>query len=587
MLTQEEVKDRMKQFNPNKEYMTFQPDDIKIIEEKVLGDHSFNEEQRNFIHFLDSGVIEAGPGSGKTTTLGAKIALLIKHLQQINSNRGICIITHTNAAVKEIESLIQKAGISKIPHPHFIGTISSFVIQFILRPWYKKMGIPLTIHNNQSEFRWKDHFNHCHNQKYNYGLKHSVLQSVLRRLNSLVYEFDGSNVKIFTEDTWGNSWDKLSNYESRFKCSIKKYYKAGSINLLEAQNLASSLITNREYDIDILSKRFPYIFVDEYQDQMHDSFLSLLSDFKKKEVKVQIIGDINQQIYFKQPYYKLGSLPFNYYKLSVTNRFSDQIAKPLNKMFNGNILPANFTKSDKPILYIYDDPEKILTFINFFQKTDSSILVSNHRHANDLKLTTQTIKQNESSKIQDVLNELTNIFTDRLGISKSKSQQILRQNYEDIYIELKRFILNSLHNGSEKEDQIKFLKDINQILSMEKVSNINSNNSIIKSFLQLIENNQIEDRQESSIIPVFTIHGVKGLTFNSVCIYLKEDSDLQNAFLHTYEPIRAHLEIYKRIVYVAMSRPKMHLIVSLSKKVYGSLDKAVKEKIKDDFSLLG
>ncbi|WP_369127725.1 UvrD-helicase domain-containing protein [Brevibacillus laterosporus] len=45
--------------------------------------------------------IQACPGSGKTTTLLAKLTILSRKLP-LKSNKGICVLTHTNVAVDEI-----------------------------------------------------------------------------------------------------------------------------------------------------------------------------------------------------------------------------------------------------------------------------------------------------------------------------------------------------------------------------------------------------------------------------------------------------------------------------------------------------
>jgi DNA helicase-2/ATP-dependent DNA helicase PcrA len=45
--------------------------------------------------------VEACPGSGKTTLLVAKLAILARHWN--TAERGICVLSHTNAARREIE----------------------------------------------------------------------------------------------------------------------------------------------------------------------------------------------------------------------------------------------------------------------------------------------------------------------------------------------------------------------------------------------------------------------------------------------------------------------------------------------------
>ena len=67
----------LEKFNPEKQYMTFHPDEIELIEKKVLVNYVFNKEQVSFIHFLESGIIEAAPGArGKLQLLEQKLHYL-------------------------------------------------------------------------------------------------------------------------------------------------------------------------------------------------------------------------------------------------------------------------------------------------------------------------------------------------------------------------------------------------------------------------------------------------------------------------------------------------------------------------------
>jgi superfamily I DNA and RNA helicase len=62
----------------------------------------FNEEQKIVIRTWNTVNIQACPGSGKTTTLAAKLMILAEKLPK-SFQQGICIITHTNTAVDEIK----------------------------------------------------------------------------------------------------------------------------------------------------------------------------------------------------------------------------------------------------------------------------------------------------------------------------------------------------------------------------------------------------------------------------------------------------------------------------------------------------
>src|ERR1700726_409373 len=71
--------------------------------------------------------VEACPGSGKTTLLVAKLGVLSRGWKDLT--RGVCVLSHTNVARREIE-----AGLGSTPegqrimgYPHFVGTIHNFI----------------------------------------------------------------------------------------------------------------------------------------------------------------------------------------------------------------------------------------------------------------------------------------------------------------------------------------------------------------------------------------------------------------------------------------------------------------------------
>lgn len=80
-------------------------DDIESIGriERILlpAGERFSLEQMKAIIAGGNINVVAGPGSGKTTILAAKLISLLT--KQKRGDKGICCITHTNIAVKEIK----------------------------------------------------------------------------------------------------------------------------------------------------------------------------------------------------------------------------------------------------------------------------------------------------------------------------------------------------------------------------------------------------------------------------------------------------------------------------------------------------
>ncbi|MFW5890912.1 MAG: UvrD-helicase domain-containing protein [bacterium] len=112
-------------------------EDINYTEKILLPKNShFDHERKAFIRNLDTIDLQAVPGSGKTTALLAKLLILEKHLP-FNDGSGILVISHTNAAVDEIKKRIGIYCTKLFEYPNFVGTIQSFVDNFLAIPFYK------------------------------------------------------------------------------------------------------------------------------------------------------------------------------------------------------------------------------------------------------------------------------------------------------------------------------------------------------------------------------------------------------------------------------------------------------------------
>ena len=95
---------------------------------------TLSDSQREIV-FNKSGkfVVRACPGSGKTYCVGARLARLIHDWKK--KHEGIAVLSFTNVAWQEIEKKCsEKFHIGKIPYPHYLETIDSFVNKYIFLP---------------------------------------------------------------------------------------------------------------------------------------------------------------------------------------------------------------------------------------------------------------------------------------------------------------------------------------------------------------------------------------------------------------------------------------------------------------------
>lgn len=88
-------------------------------------------------HCWESVDVAACPGSGKTTVLLAKLKLLADRMP-FQKGSGICVLSHTNVAVNEIKTKLSDYADILMSYPNYVGTIQSFIDQFVTKPYLKQ-----------------------------------------------------------------------------------------------------------------------------------------------------------------------------------------------------------------------------------------------------------------------------------------------------------------------------------------------------------------------------------------------------------------------------------------------------------------
>ena len=108
----------------------------------VMGLDSFDEPRRDFLKRRSIVDLSACPGSGKTTLVVAKLAILAKKWPY--RTKGICVLSHTNVAREQIERRLGQTVVGQRlrAYPHFIDTIHGFLNRFVALPWLYSNGYP-------------------------------------------------------------------------------------------------------------------------------------------------------------------------------------------------------------------------------------------------------------------------------------------------------------------------------------------------------------------------------------------------------------------------------------------------------------
>lgn len=106
-------------------------EEIKIAHDILLkGKKPFDSIKVNIIKEDSSCYVQACPGSGKTTTLLAKLIILANKMP-LPEGKGICVLTHTNVAIDEIKAKLGTNADVLFRYPNFFGTIQTFLHKYV------------------------------------------------------------------------------------------------------------------------------------------------------------------------------------------------------------------------------------------------------------------------------------------------------------------------------------------------------------------------------------------------------------------------------------------------------------------------
>ena len=514
-------------------------DEIEKIYEILFSKKgNFEEEKQKIIKSFESCCIEAVPGSGKTTTLVAKLIILAEKLNKGNYEKGICILTHTNIGIDIIKEKLGMKGDVLFRYPNFVGTLQSFIDNYLAIPYYKKKyrrKVDIIDNDMANSYNLKFLKNNSYfNQK---GNMDTDIEKIYYNFND---EYFYGEKKAILKDKNKPNYKLLF---SRIENNILRYEEAiqlGKIYVNEYPNL-------KKY----FSERFFLVLVDEMQDTTQAAFEILENLFDKEKVTVQYIGDRNQNLYNgTEDWYSDSQGDLN---LNTSNRFGKNIANFLNHIRENsqdNLIEGNPSIKDyKPILFLYNSLDKneegennkifdkfieIIKEKGLDEKKGDFKVIGHVGISKEEKVTVSSyfkdflknekifslnkiIKKN--SKLQPENKKIIKELKSKIELFlKKEDKEELKEKFDEfIKIEENRIDFNRIiYNYLLDKDENKFLDNLfyflerilkeslkkekfNEIFKIKEVENKNNNemNTYIKDNIKLEIN---------------TVHGVKGET---------------------------------------------------------------------------
>jgi len=269
--------------------------------------------------------VEAGPGAGKTHFLINHINIVVQNSNRLRKTGKVACITYTNSAV---ENITERLGENIASHVE-VSTIHSFLYKHVVKPYCfklpKEFNLNIGRFKNHIDVRFsqKDIRKWIEDGKFSTKLKNPTSKNqILSRysnnwqmpalrnwLSSVYTTFDSNgqavfkavNSKAFVEEKiYGSGYGfRNSNLEILEKeiIELKKLnWRKGLVDHEDILYFSYKLVKENPFIFEVLKTKFPYIFIDEYQDTnliQNDLLLKLL----KLGSVVGVIGDRAQSIY--------------------------------------------------------------------------------------------------------------------------------------------------------------------------------------------------------------------------------------------------------------------------------------------------
>lgn len=248
-------------------------------------------EQLEFIlnPIANSSFLNSCPGSGKTEVVGFKAAYEASSWD--SPYAGMAILSYTKNAASEIWKRANKYSKQKaVQFPHFVGTLDSWLHQYIFQPFCfsvmnyegKDGDKSVNIINSDSNAPFLENYKSVISSKPSY-----------KEVKVNEYFIDYNNSISFNRNRRSN----LNSYQRRILIENKlKFAKSGFATYQDAEYWSYRLLNQNKTILYLISKRFPYIIIDECQD-LAPSRLDVIKTLQEKGVIFHFVGDINQSIY--------------------------------------------------------------------------------------------------------------------------------------------------------------------------------------------------------------------------------------------------------------------------------------------------
>lgn len=555
-------------------------------------------------------ILTACPGSGKTTSIVKKLRVVSQYCaERYGKHTGFACLSFTNKACAELKQKYREMHDEKLTFPNEVLTIDSFIMQYVVLPfWYlcdacKKKPIVV----NEEDIL--DHIYYNNVQIAGKWQRYPVME--LRQYSKIMYSKKPSIVSIDKAAfKWNHKVVTDANEKSYCRAAILYRLSKGYVTSSDALWMACYILKHHQEVSRALISRFPYIIVDEAQDnsELHFEFFNLLKSAGLQNL--EYVGDVCQSIYgFNNARPELlqammAEQGWNVLPMSECRRSNQRIIDLYSKLKSSDVPTITshgvIDKGIPIVVYKYDEGNVRDIIRDFYQVCDDNEL------SKRIILARGVNKCKTLAGVKDVdfkywKSDLPYLLIDAVFALEASDMDYAFRKIRLVLSRLiakdspdakRQFIHEIEHNKDWNAKIFRFLKQIPSFsLSFKEWSEQTC--VLLHDFWELDEQPMFVPYQrqvgykmkEMENVPVErfhqsmdegsdyhksidTIHAVKGATLDAVLLFLSANSKGQGISLNDF-PRRSvrYMTESQRMIYVACSRAVNFLALAVPKSI--------------------
>ena len=550
--------------------------------------------------------VRAGPGAGKTHWLVKHIKNVLHHSQRLGRASKIACISYTEVAATELSTRLGDAA-DRVD----VSTIHSFLYNNIVRPYLHLLkdenGSPLVsshvVDGHDKHQASIGRFRKCAKERKSILLlkdmdKHE--DNLIRCLSNLTWTLDKSGWELVAKI----ERPPLNLPQSDLIKYKKTYWENGTIHHDDVLYFAHRLLLEYPTLCDFLSSRYPYLFIDEFQDTTPPQ-TEIARWLSARGTTVGVIGDPEQSIYEFT-----GARPADFTALDVPGLVDYEIrgnrrsTKPIIELINtirrdGLLQNAIRTDASPPIVLLIGDQREVLREAHERLKSHTqesasyAVLFRRNRDVHTIRAE-HVHGVSSTNHWKELDDKETNLPRQRFIRCVAEASSYLQHKRFDNAIRTLTKGVRRIVKGDQPDSHdfstrhitvelIEYLASNYSVLQdkkildvygevLQKLESAGARSELSKitggkpkefalgtRFGDLVATADVADQHHS----IRTIHSTKGAEFESVFVWLDSEgiSKIFGEKSSSKKKQRADADEERRVLYVALSRSRSMLIL--------------------------